>query len=101
MKGRYEVIIDDVLNAYVKDNEENEIVVLCNTKRPDKEFTNLKKLVEYANQTELLKKKINGSVNDNSYLESLREIDTHIRSTKEPIPYIVKSLKNILPEYQE
>lgn len=33
-------------------------------------------------------------------LRALREIDTHIRSTPEPIPYIVSTLKDILPEYQ-
>lgn len=46
-------------------------------------------------------KKITTTNNDNVYLESLREIDTHIRSTKEPIPYIIETLKNTLPEYQE
>ena len=33
--------------------------------------------------------------------KALREIDTHIRSTHEPIPYIVETLKRMLPEYQE
>jgi len=33
--------------------------------------------------------------------EALRYIDTHIRSTHEPIPYIVETLKRVLPEYQE
>jgi hypothetical protein len=34
-------------------------------------------------------------------LEScLREIDVHIRSTNDPIPYIIKSIKNILKEYE-
>jgi len=34
------------------------------------------------------------------YVDALREIDTHIRSDKEPIKYIVETLKSILPEYQ-
>jgi hypothetical protein len=33
--------------------------------------------------------------------EALREIDTHIRSTDNPIPHIVITLKNTLPEYQD
>jgi vacuolar-type H+-ATPase subunit I/STV1 len=33
--------------------------------------------------------------------EALREIDTHIRSTSEPIPYIVETLKKTLPEYED
>lgn len=34
-------------------------------------------------------------------IEGLREIDTHIRSTPEPVQYIVETLKRVLPEYQE
>lgn len=34
------------------------------------------------------------------YLKVLREIDTHIRSTSEPIPHIIETLKVTLPEYQ-
>jgi len=33
--------------------------------------------------------------------KAMREIDTHISSTHEPIPYIVETLKRMLPEYQE
>lgn len=32
--------------------------------------------------------------------EALREIDTHIRSTNEPISYIIETLEKILPEYK-
>ncbi|GED55868.1 hypothetical protein EDM54_23790 [Brevibacillus borstelensis] len=35
------------------------------------------------------------------YHEALLEIDTHVRSTPEPIPYIVDTLKRALPEYRE
>jgi predicted RNase H-like nuclease (RuvC/YqgF family) len=34
------------------------------------------------------------------YENALREIDTHIRSTSEPIPYIIQTLKETLPEYK-
>lgn len=34
------------------------------------------------------------------YLSALREIDIHIRSTPEPIDYIVKTLIDNLPEYE-
>lgn len=33
-------------------------------------------------------------------LEALREIDTHIRATADPVPYIVATLKQALPEYK-
>lgn len=33
-------------------------------------------------------------------LEALREIDTHIRATSDPVPYIIETLKRTLPEYQ-
>lgn len=33
--------------------------------------------------------------------EALREIDTHIRATSDPIPHIVATLKRVLPEYAE
>lgn len=32
---------------------------------------------------------------------ALREIDTHIRGTSDPIPHIVATLKRVLPEYGE
>lgn len=32
---------------------------------------------------------------------ALREIDTHIRATSDPIPHIVATLKRVLPEYAE
>lgn len=35
------------------------------------------------------------------YLNALREIDTHIRSTSEPVKYIIETLLKTLPEYQE
>ncbi|PLS19468.1 hypothetical protein CVD28_03365 [Bacillus sp. M6-12] len=38
---------------------------------------------------------------ENPYLQALREIDTHIRSTKDPLPYIIETLKKTLPEHKE
>jgi conjugal transfer/entry exclusion protein len=35
------------------------------------------------------------------YENALREIDTHIRSTSEPVSYIIQTLKETLPEYTE
>jgi hypothetical protein len=35
------------------------------------------------------------------YEEKLREIDTHIRATSDPIPYIIQTLKETLPEYEQ
>jgi DNA integrity scanning protein DisA with diadenylate cyclase activity len=33
------------------------------------------------------------------YINALREIDTHIRATGEPVSYIIKTLLKTLPEY--
>jgi hypothetical protein len=38
---------------------------------------------------------------DNIYRKALQEIDIHIRSTNDPIPYIIQTLKETLPEYKE
>lgn len=35
------------------------------------------------------------------YLESLRDIETHIRSTPEPVPHIINTLKETLPEFND
>lgn len=45
-------------------------------------------------------KKQDKSIEEN-FLKALRKIDTHIRATKDSIPYIVETLKNILPEYHD
>lgn len=37
---------------------------------------------------------------DNTFINALREIDTHLRSTKDPLPYIIETLKKTLPEYK-
>lgn len=34
-------------------------------------------------------------------IEGLREIDTHIKATSDPIPHIVQTLKELLPEYSD
>ena len=33
-------------------------------------------------------------------IEALRQVDTHIRATPDPVPYIVDTLKRALPEYR-
>lgn len=35
------------------------------------------------------------------YLKVLREIDTHIRADKDPVPHIIETLKSSLPEYMD
>jgi vacuolar-type H+-ATPase subunit D/Vma8 len=46
------------------------------------------------------KKLLQAKVEAKMYENALREIDTHIRSTSEPIPYIIQTLKETLPEYK-
>jgi hypothetical protein len=40
-------------------------------------------------------------VESDKYKYALQRIDCHIRSTPEPIPYIVETLKRTLNEYKE
>lgn len=51
--NRYEVIKEDVTNAYILDKSENKIVALCTTKRPDLGFERLENLVRQANKSEM------------------------------------------------
>ncbi|MBO1264346.1 hypothetical protein J3A84_04735 [Proteiniclasticum sp. SCR006] len=46
---KYIVVKEDVCNAYILDLEENMIVALCSTKRPDLGFVKLTRLVNEAN----------------------------------------------------
>jgi len=46
---KYKVVQDDVLNGHILDVEENMIVALCSTKRPDLGFKKLVVLVNEAN----------------------------------------------------
>lgn len=48
--NKYEIIIENPLNAYILDKEENMIVALCTTKRPDLGFDKLNELVKQANE---------------------------------------------------
>ncbi|MDC0763434.1 hypothetical protein POF51_22170 [Brevibacillus sp. AG] len=32
--------------------------------------------------------------------EALEKVDVHIRSTSDPVPHIIQTLKNTLPEYK-
>jgi septal ring factor EnvC (AmiA/AmiB activator) len=53
----------------------------------------------YQNNNKLLIQLNEANQTINKYEESLREVDNHIRATDDPIPYIVKTLKKTLPEY--
>lgn len=53
---KYIVVKEDVCNAYILDLEENMIVALCSTKRPDLGF---EKLVALVNEANIGHKKIN------------------------------------------
>jgi hypothetical protein len=48
----------------------------------------------------LIKKLLQAEAKASRYENALREIDTHIRSTSEPISYIIQTLKETLPEYK-
>ncbi|WP_125153655.1 regulator [Clostridium rectalis] len=47
---KYELVIENPTDAFILDKEENKIVALCNTKRPDLEFNKLETLIEKANK---------------------------------------------------
>ncbi|MDZ5711635.1 hypothetical protein [Jeotgalibacillus haloalkalitolerans] len=73
-------------NAEMKE----ELKVLRSTKS-----TNVKYAVEQQGRAHYFQ------VQSEKYEEALRDIDTHIRSTPYPVPYIIGSLKEVLPEYKE
>ncbi|MFM1655563.1 hypothetical protein ACI7RC_26220 [Brevibacillus sp. B_LB10_24] len=35
------------------------------------------------------------------FREALEKVDIHIRSTSDPVPYIIETLKSTLPEYKD
>ena len=47
--NKYKLVVQDVTHAHILDEEENKIVVLCTTKRPDLGFEKLQELIERAN----------------------------------------------------
>ncbi|WP_242844695.1 hypothetical protein [Clostridium botulinum] len=47
---KYELVIENPTDAFILDKEENKIIALCNTKRPDLGFNELKNLIEKANK---------------------------------------------------
>ena len=51
--GRYEFVQEDVLNGYILEHgrtkDEDSIICLCNTKRPDLGFYKVKHMIELAN----------------------------------------------------
>jgi hypothetical protein len=50
---------------------------------------------------QIIKQLQQAQVKAEKYENVLREIDTHIRSTSEPVSYIIQTLKETLPEYTE
>lgn len=73
----------------------------CEVHEP--EVTRLEKEREYwrseAKSANLFAAEVNGECV--GLYDILREIDTHIRATSDPIPHIVATLKRVLPEYAE
>ncbi len=62
----------------------------------------IKRLEELEKENEQIKSAYDDRCCDITYLTSqLRKIDNHIRSTNEPVDYIVKTLKDTLPEYHD
>lgn len=49
---KYKLIIENVSSAYILDSEQNRIVALCTTKRPDLGFKALEEMVALANKGE-------------------------------------------------
>ncbi|BDB03758.1 regulator [Clostridium botulinum] len=47
---KYELVIENPTDAFILDKEKNKIIALCNTKRPDLGFNELKNLIEKANK---------------------------------------------------
>ncbi|HID0768026.1 TPA: regulator [Clostridium botulinum] len=47
---KYELVIENPTDAFILDKEENTIIALCNTKRPDLGFNKLKNVIEKANK---------------------------------------------------
>lgn len=73
---KYKVEIEDVLNARILDTEENRIVTLCNTKRPDLAFEKLLDLVDKANQVEEMEIKLSNiwkEINNTVYLDDMKK----------------------------
>lgn len=58
-------------------------------------------ILDLQEELEQVKGAYDDRVGDITALEyTLREIDTHIRSDREPVKYIIEALKATLPEYQ-
>jgi predicted nucleic acid-binding Zn-ribbon protein len=65
------------------------------------EIASLSEIDHLDNEISKLKRQLQkAQVKVERYENALREIDTHIRSTPEPIPYIIQTLKATLPEYK-
>lgn len=71
--NKYELIIENCTSAYILDKEENKIVALCSTKRPDLEFEKLQQLIQEANNYIPIKSMIEESAEVlKKYIEELK-----------------------------
>ena len=83
-----EILKSQLINEMKVLNENGDISYDAYLKLVDMVVPNMDKLYE-------------SGLNDSKVttLQALRQVDTHIRCTKEPVPYIVDTLKETLPEY--
>lgn len=65
---RYKLVVENPLDSFILDTEENVIVTLCNTKRPDLQFDKLEVLIEKANKYEMQRKKQKFQLGDVAYM---------------------------------
>lgn len=61
----------------------------------------VKMLKEQLTQKVLLLTAAEESLKSAHYMEALRQIDTHVRATKAPVPHIIGELVKVLPEYED
>lgn len=61
----------------------------------------VKMLRQQLTQKVLLLTAAEESLKSAHYVEALRQIDTHVRATREPVPYIIGELVKVLPEYED
>lgn len=94
---KYELIVENVVNAYILDKEENKIVALCSTKRPDLGFEKLKELVEKANEYDTLKETNLKLFND---MKKVMEVPHFVNQENVKLKLqnreLVESFKNVL-----
>ena len=85
---KYELVIENCTNAYILDKEENKIVALCSTKRPDLGFEKLQQLIQDANNFIPIKSEIEESK------ESFKKSIDELKNCKENNPLIYNHIIN-------